>query len=55
VKNQIDSTLAKPIADPKLRAFLTDLRRNAFLQIKDGYVDTARLRAKTQRGRIRQS
>jgi parvulin-like peptidyl-prolyl isomerase len=39
VKNQINSILAKPIADPKLRSFLTDLRKDAYLQIKDGYVD----------------
>lgn len=40
VRNQISSILARPIADPKLRAFLTTLRQNAFLQIKDGYVDS---------------
>ena len=40
VKNQINSILTRPIADPKLKAYLTTLRQNAFLQIKDGYVDT---------------
>ena len=39
-KNQINNILTKPIADPKLRDFLTTLRRNAFLQIKAGYTDT---------------
>jgi parvulin-like peptidyl-prolyl isomerase len=40
VKNQINNILAKPIAEPKLREFLTGLRREAFLQIKPGYIDT---------------
>jgi parvulin-like peptidyl-prolyl isomerase len=40
VKNQINSILTRPIADPKLRVFLTGLRQNAFLQIKPGYVDS---------------
>jgi parvulin-like peptidyl-prolyl isomerase len=40
VKNQISNILAKPIAEPKLREFLTTLRREAFLQIKPGYVDS---------------
>lgn len=40
VRNQINSILAKPIAEPKLRAYLTDLRKDAYLQIKDGYIDT---------------
>jgi parvulin-like peptidyl-prolyl isomerase len=40
VKAQITSLLTRPIAEPKLRDFLTTLRRNAFLQIKPGYVDT---------------
>ena len=40
VKGQINNILTKPIADPKLRAYLTGLRQNAFLQIKAGYIDT---------------
>jgi len=40
VKGQIANILTRPIADPKLRAYLTGLRQNAFLQIKAGYVDT---------------
>lgn len=40
VKNQINNILAKPIAEPKLREFLTSLRRDAFLQIKPGYIDS---------------
>jgi peptidyl-prolyl cis-trans isomerase SurA len=40
VKGEITNKLTRPIADPKLRAYLTTLRQNAFLQIKPGYVDT---------------
>jgi parvulin-like peptidyl-prolyl isomerase len=40
VRGQINSILSKPIADPKLRTYLTTLRQNAFLQIKEGYVDS---------------
>jgi len=40
VKGQITNILTRPIADPKLRTFLTGLRQNAFLQIKPGYIDT---------------
>jgi parvulin-like peptidyl-prolyl isomerase len=39
VRNQINNILSRPIAEPKLRSFLTDLRKDAYLQIKDGYVD----------------
>jgi peptidyl-prolyl cis-trans isomerase SurA len=40
VKGQISNILTRPIADPKLREFLTRLRQNAFLQIKTGYIDS---------------
>jgi peptidyl-prolyl cis-trans isomerase SurA len=40
VKGQINNILTRPIADPKLRDYLTKLRQNAFLQIKAGYIDT---------------
>ncbi len=40
VKNQINSILMRPIADPKLRTYLTTLRQNAFLQIKPGFIDS---------------
>ena len=40
VKGQINNILERPIADPKLRTFLTGLRQDAFLQIKPGYIDT---------------
>jgi peptidyl-prolyl cis-trans isomerase SurA len=40
VQNEIQSRLSEPKVQPKLRALLTQLRQNAFLQIKPGYVDT---------------
>jgi peptidyl-prolyl cis-trans isomerase SurA len=39
-KGAINNILTRPIADPKLREFLTGLRQNAYLQIKPGYIDT---------------
>ncbi|MDE3159553.1 MAG: peptidylprolyl isomerase [Acidobacteriota bacterium] len=39
VKEQITQKLAEPKMEPKVREYLTNLRQNAFLQIKDGYVD----------------
>ncbi len=40
VKPQLNDILIRPLADGKLRAYLTGLRQKAFLQIKPGYVDT---------------
>lgn len=40
VQNQISNILSEPKVQPKLRAFLTELRQNAFLQIKPGFVDS---------------
>lgn len=40
VRNEIVSKLMEPSVKPKLRAYLTTLRENAYLQIKDGYVDS---------------
>jgi peptidyl-prolyl cis-trans isomerase SurA len=40
VENEINSIMAEPRGTPKVREFLTQLRVNAFLQIKPGYVDT---------------
>jgi len=38
-KDQINNMLTRPIADPKLRDYLTGLRQDAFLQVKPGYTD----------------
>jgi len=39
VEQEIAERLARPLLEPKLRAYLTRLRQDAFLQIRDGYVD----------------
>ncbi len=40
VKSEIESQLYGPKMQPKVREYLTDLRKQAFLQIKPGFVDT---------------
>ena len=39
VEEEIAERLARPLFEEKLRAYLTRLRQEAFLQIRDGYVD----------------
>ncbi len=40
VSNEINNRLSEPKVQPKLRETLTNLRANAFLQIKPGYLDS---------------
>lgn len=40
VRSDIMNKLMEPLVKPKLRAYLTQLRMNAYLQIKPGYIDT---------------
>jgi parvulin-like peptidyl-prolyl isomerase len=40
VRDEVQSAMAAPQMEPKVRAFLTNLRKEAFLEIRDGYVDT---------------
>jgi peptidyl-prolyl cis-trans isomerase SurA len=40
VEEEITSRLAGPQMQPKLRAYLTRLRQDAFLQLREGYMDT---------------
>jgi hypothetical protein len=40
VKEQIQQFLAGPKVEPKLREYLTKLRIDAFLEIKEGYLDS---------------
>jgi parvulin-like peptidyl-prolyl isomerase len=40
VKDQIQQVMAGPKVEPKLREYLTRLRLDAFLEIKEGYVDS---------------
>jgi len=39
-KPEIENALYGPKMEPKVREYLTDLRKHAFLQIKPGFVDT---------------
>lgn len=40
MKSQINEEMARPKMEPKVREFLTRLRTEAFLEIKDGYIDS---------------
>lgn len=40
VENQIREKLSTPIVMPKIRLYLTGLRKDAFMEIREGYVDT---------------
>jgi peptidyl-prolyl cis-trans isomerase SurA len=40
VREQVTQALAGPKMQPKVREYLTRLRQDAFLEIKDGYVDS---------------
>ena len=40
VESEINARLMEPRSGAKVREYLTQLRQNAFLQIKDGYVDS---------------
>jgi parvulin-like peptidyl-prolyl isomerase len=40
VKNELQDRLTQPKANAKVRVFLTQLREDAFLEIKEGYVDS---------------
>jgi parvulin-like peptidyl-prolyl isomerase len=40
VKQDIENQLYGPKMQPKIREYLTELRKQAFLQIKPGYIDT---------------
>jgi peptidyl-prolyl cis-trans isomerase SurA len=40
VRSEIQNTLAEPKMRPKVREFLTKLRNEAFLEIREGYVDS---------------
>jgi peptidyl-prolyl cis-trans isomerase SurA len=51
VKNEITEKLAGPKMEPKVREYLTALRQDAFLEIKDGYVDSGAAPGKDTRWR----
>jgi len=41
VENEILAKLREPLWEPKAREYLTDLRQQAFLEIKEGWVDSS--------------
>jgi len=49
VKNDLQDKLMQPKMEPKRRAFLSRLREDAFLEIKDGYVDSEAVPGKDTR------
>jgi len=49
VKNDIQERLIQPKVEPKARVFLSRLREDAFLEIKDGYVDSGAVPGKDTR------
>lgn len=51
VKDQINDIVARPKVEPKIREYLTMLRQQAYLQIKDGYVDSGAAPGKDTRWR----
>jgi len=51
VKNELTEKLAGPRMEPKVREYLTKLREDAFLEIKDGYVDSGAAPGKDTRWR----
>jgi len=40
VRDEVQQAIVGPKMEPKVREYLTKLREEAFLQVKDGYVDT---------------
>jgi parvulin-like peptidyl-prolyl isomerase len=40
VKQDVQEKMAGPVMEPKVREFLTRLRQEAFLEIKEGYIDS---------------
>jgi parvulin-like peptidyl-prolyl isomerase len=51
VKGEIQEALTRPRMEPRIREFLTRLRTEAFLEIKDGYVDSGAAPGKDTRWR----
>ena len=49
VKNEIQDRLSRPKMEPKVREYLGRLRMQAFLEIKDGYVDSGAVPGKDTR------
>jgi peptidyl-prolyl cis-trans isomerase SurA len=51
VRSEIQDQLTRPKMEPRIREFLTRLRTEAFLEIKDGYIDSGAAPGKDTRWR----
>jgi peptidyl-prolyl cis-trans isomerase SurA len=49
VRGEIQDRMARPKMEPKIREYLTTLRQEAFLEIKEGYTDTGQAPGKDTR------
>ncbi|HTP35630.1 MAG TPA: peptidylprolyl isomerase [Candidatus Acidoferrales bacterium] len=49
VKSEVQDRMMQPKAEPKVREYLSHLREDAFLQIKEGYVDSGAVPGKDTR------
>jgi len=49
VRNEIQERMARPRMEPKIREYLTTLRQEAFLEIKEGYTDSGQAPGKDTR------
>lgn len=47
VEAEIKDRLYSPVIEPKIREYLTELRRNAFLEIREGYTDVGAVKGKS--------
>jgi parvulin-like peptidyl-prolyl isomerase len=51
VRSEIQESITRPKMEPRIREFLTRLRTEAFLEIKDGYIDSGAAPGKDTRWR----
>jgi peptidyl-prolyl cis-trans isomerase SurA len=51
VRNNVQEAMARPRMEPKIREYLTRLRLQAFLEVKEGYVDSGAAPGKDTRWR----
>jgi peptidyl-prolyl cis-trans isomerase SurA len=49
VRNQVADAVARPRVEPRVRDYLTQLRRAAFLEIREGYIDSGAASGKDTR------
>jgi hypothetical protein len=49
VRGEIQERMARPKMEPKIREYLTVLRQEAFLEVKEGYTDSGQAPGKDTR------